>query len=198
MNLGIRAPQVRTIDEDGRQIGVIPVAEALRLARERGRDLVEVAPTATPPVCRILDYGKYRYEISKREKEAKKKQHYSRMKEIKIRPNIDPHDYQVKLRKALEFLSKGLKLRLTMMFRGREMARQDLGKRTLIKLVEDLKNHGTMDGGEKMIGRRLTLVVNPGHAKPPSAEPAKVSPPAAPAPIPPPPVRPPEGTNAHA
>jgi translation initiation factor IF-3 len=180
------------------------VAEALRLARERGRDLVEVAPTATPPVCRILDYGKYRYEISKREKEAKKKQHYSRMKEIKIRPNIDPHDYQVKLRKALEFLGKGLKLRLTMMFRGREMARQDLGKRTLIKLVEDLKNHGTMDGGEKMIGRRLTLVVNPGHAKAPtpapkpSAQPLAAQPPAVPTPVPPPPVRPPEGTNTHA
>ncbi len=192
MNLGIRAPQVRTIDEDGRQVGVIPIAEALRLARERGRDLVEVAPAAVPPVCRILDYGKYRYEISKREKEAKKKQHYSRMKEIKVRPNIDPHDYQVKLRKAVEFLSKGLKLRLTMMFRGREMAHQDFGKRTLNRLVEDLKSHGTLDGAEKMIGRRLTLVVNPGHAKPPAAAPAR------PAPAQPPPVRPPEGTTTHA
>lgn len=192
MNLGIRAPQVRTIDEDGRQVGVIPIAEALRLARERGRDLVEVAPAAVPPVCRILDYGKYRYEISKREKEAKKKQHYSRMKEIKVRPNIDPHDYQVKLRKAVEFLSKGLKLRLTMMFRGREMAHQDFGKRTLNRLVEDLKDHGTLDGAEKMIGRRLTLVVNPGHAKPAAAAPAR------PAPAQPPPVRPPEGTTTHA
>lgn len=192
MNLGIRAPQVRTIDEDGRQVGVIPIAEALRLARERGRDLVEVAPAAVPPVCRILDYGKYRYEISKREKEAKKKQHYSRMKEIKVRPNIDPHDYQVKLRKAVEFLSKGLKLRLTMMFRGREMVHQDFGKRTLNRLVEDLKDHGTLDGAEKMIGRRLTLVVNPGHAKPAAAAPAR------PAPAQPPPVRPPEGTTTHA
>ena len=167
--MGIRAPTVRTIDEDGKQIGIIPLAEALRLARERGRDLVEVAPTATPPVCRILDYGKFRYEMGKREKEAKKKQHYSRMKEIKLRPNIDPHDYQVKLRKALEFLAKGLKLRLTLMFRGREMARQDFGKQTINKLVEDLKDHGTLDGGGKMIGRRLTLVINPGAARPPTA-----------------------------
>lgn len=160
---------------------------------------MEVAPAAVPPVCRILDYGKYRYEISKREKEAKKKQHYSRMKEIKIRPNIDPHDYQVKLRKAVEFLSKGLKLRLTMMFRGREMAHQDFGKRTLNRLVEDLKQHGTLDGMEKMIGRRLTLVVNPGHAKPAAAAPPRPVPAATPpAPAQPPPARPPEGTTTHA
>ncbi len=161
VNDRIRAPKVRTIGEDGGQIGIIPVEEALNLARERGLDLVEVSPQGDPPVCRIMDFDKYRYEIKKKERENKKKQSQSRLKEIKIRPNIDRHDYDVKLRHAVEFLQDGSKLRLTLVFRGREMAHQDLGRQTLDRLVNDLKDYSKVDSDYRKLGRRVTVVLSP-------------------------------------
>jgi translation initiation factor IF-3 len=141
--------------------------EALSLARERGLDLVCVAPQSIPPVCRILDYGKYKYELSKREKESKKKQHLGRLKEIKLKARIEEHDYQVKLRKAVEFLGRGDKLKLTLTLRGREMIRQDLGRNTLNRMIEDLKDLGQAEGIPRAMGRRLTVLISP-HASRPS------------------------------
>ncbi len=154
---------MRAIDTDGTQLGILNLAEALSLARERELDLVCVSPQAIPPVCRILDYGKYKYELSKREKEGKKKQHLGRLKEIKLKARIEDHDYQVKLRKAVEFLSRGDKLRLTLTLRGREMLRQELGRNTLNRMIEDLKAYGLADGIPRTLGRRLTTMLTP-HA----------------------------------
>ncbi len=139
--------------------------DALSLARERGLDLVCVAPQSIPPVCRILDFGKYKYELSKREKESKKKQHLGRLKEIKLKARIEEHDYQVKLRKAIEFLSRGDKLKLTLTLRGREMIRQDLGRDTLSRMIEDLKDLGQAEGIPRTMGRRMLVMISPhpGH-----------------------------------
>lgn len=131
------------------------------MARERGLDLVCVAPQSIPPVCRILDYGKYKYELNKREKESKKKQHFGRLKEIKLKARIEEHDYQVKLRKAVEFLGRGDKLKLTLTLRGREMIRQDLGRNTLNRMIEDLKDYGQAEGFPRAMGRRLTVLLTP-------------------------------------
>lgn len=143
--------------------------DALNLARERGLDLVCVAPQSIPPVCRVLDYGKYKYELSKREKESKKKQHLGRLKEIKLKARIEEHDYQVKLRKAVEFLSRGDKLKLTLTLRGREMIRQDLGRNTLNRMIEDLKNLGQAEGIPRAMGRRLTILISPQAGHPPGS-----------------------------
>ncbi len=142
------------------------MSEALNLAREKYLDLVCVSPQSIPPVCRILDYGKYKYELSKREKEGKKQAHAGRMKEIKLKPRIEEHDYQVKLRKAVEFLQRGDKLRLTLTFRGREMVRQDLGRHILDRMIDDLKEYGLLEGNSRMMGRRLTIVLSPLQARP--------------------------------
>jgi translation initiation factor IF-3 len=144
---------------------VLPLEEALKLAEEKERDLVCVSPQAIPPVCRILDYGKFRYELNKREKESKKRQHSFRLKEIKIRPRIDDHDYQVKLRRAIDFLERGWKLRLTMTFRGRELAHQELGNRTLERMISDLQEYGQAESGFRKLGRRLTLIMNPAPSR---------------------------------
>lgn len=133
----------------------------MNLSRERGLDLVCVSPQSIPPVCRILDYGKYKYELNKRDKESKKKQNLGRMKEIKLKARIEEHDYQVKMRKAIEFLSRGDKLKLTLTLRGREMIRQDLGRKTLSRMIEDLKDLGQADGSFRTMGRRITILVVP-------------------------------------
>ena len=134
----------------------------MELAREKGRDLVCVAPQSIPPVCRILDYGKFKYEIGKKERETKKRQHsiLRKIKEIKLRPWIDEHDYQVKLRKAIDFLEKGYKLRLTLTFRGREMRHEELGNKILERIIADLGKYGSAEGSLKKLGRRLTLIMN--------------------------------------
>jgi len=124
-----------------------------------------VAPRSIPPVCRIMDYGKYKYEVAKRERDSKKKAHTDRLKEIKIRPRIDDHDYSVKLRKGIDFLKKGFKLRLTLMFRGREMAHQYIGYETLSRLIEDLKEYGTLESDYRRMGRRVTCLINPHPAR---------------------------------
>ena len=134
------------------------------MAQEQDLDLVCVAPKSIPPVCRILDYGKYKYELSKREKVNKKQAHVGKLKEIKLKARIEEHDYQVKLRKAIMFLSRGDKLRITLTFRGREMIRQDFGRRIMENMLEDLKEYGHLEGSSRMMGRRLIVVLSPPHS----------------------------------
>ena len=138
VNRRIRIPQVRVINDEGEQLGVLPTSEALAMAEERGLDLVEVSPKARPPVCKIMDYGKYMYQLNKRAKEAKKRQHVTVVKEVKMRPKIEPHDYDFKMRHAREFLHAGDKVKCTVIFRGRELAHKELGRRILDRLTVDL------------------------------------------------------------
>ncbi len=161
INERIRVPQVRLIDTTGEQIGVVPTREALRMALEKGFDLVEISPTAKPPVCKIMDYGKYKYELNKKAKSAKKKQHIIQMKEMRLRPKIEEHDYQFKLKHMREFLEKGNKVKVFVEFRGREMTHQELGHKIIQRLEEDLKDLGIIEQKAKMEGRNLSLTFMP-------------------------------------
>ncbi|MBC7347892.1 MAG: translation initiation factor IF-3 [Clostridia bacterium] len=161
INEEIRAREVRLISADGQQLGVMPLREALRIAEEKNLDLVEVAPTARPPVCRIMDYGKYRYELSKREREAKKRQRLINVKEIKLRLGIEEHDFQVKARNATRFLKDGDKVKVTVMFRGREISHADLGHRLCQRLVQQLADLATIEKAPVVEGRNLVMVLAP-------------------------------------
>ena len=149
------------IDPDGVQLGIMSPEEALSKARSMGLDLVEVAPQAKPPVCRIMDYGKFRYEQSKKAREAKKKQTVIQLKEIKLRPKTDEHDFQFKARHVERFLRSGNKAKVTMMFRGREMVHTELGKRLLDRLADTLKEVGQVEQPAKLEGRNMTMVLAP-------------------------------------
>jgi translation initiation factor IF-3 len=164
VNERIRVSQVRVIAEDGSQLGVMSPQDALRIARERGFDLVEVAPQATPPVCRIIDFNKFRYEQARREREAKKKHHLAKLKEVKFKPHIETHDYQVKLQQLKRFLTRGDKAKVTMVFRGREMAHLEIGRRVLDRLVVDLKAIGRVERDPILEGRFMTMIFSPDHA----------------------------------
>lgn len=142
MNGRIRAPEIRLIDADGENAGVVTPREAMRMAEEAGLDLVEISPNANPPVCKIMDFGKFKYEQQKRESEARKKQKTIDVKEVKFRPNTDTHDYQVKMRNVFKFLEGGDKVKVTLRFRGREMAHQNLGRELLERVAEDTKEIG--------------------------------------------------------
>lgn len=146
---------------DGAQIGIVSTQEALRRARELDLDLVEVAPQANPPVCRIMDYGKYKYERDIRQKEARKKQARVEVKEIKFRPKIDPHDYETKKGHVVRFLTAGARVKVTIMFRGREMAHTELGRRILDRLVEDLGDLAVVEAAPKQDGRNMVMVIAP-------------------------------------
>ena len=161
INRRIRIPQVRVIDSDGTQIGVLPTSEALALAEDRGLDLVEVSPKARPPVCKIMDYGKYMYEQNKSAKEAKKRQHVTVVKEIKMRPKIEKHDYDFKLRHAREFLEDGDKVKCTVIFRGRELAHKELGAKIINRAVEDLSDVAQVEVPHRHEGRSIVLVLAP-------------------------------------
>lgn len=163
MNERIRAKAIRLVGADGEQIGVMSAEEALEVAREQGFDLVEVAPKASPPVCRIMDYGKYKYEQSKRAKEAKKHQHIIHVKEMKFRPKTEDHDYQFKLKHVRKFLADGNKAKITVRFRGREMTHTELGRRILEKLVQDTDDIASVEQQPKLEGRNMTLVLGPKH-----------------------------------
>jgi len=152
---------VRVIDVKGEQIGVLPTREALRLAQEKGYDLVEVSPQAKPPVCRIMDFGKYKYEQSKKEKLARKKQHLFHLKEIKLRPKIEEHDYQYKTRNIQKFLEQGSKVKVSVEFRGREMAHLEFGQNLIRRLEQDLAPFATVEQKPKMEGRNLTMILMP-------------------------------------
>jgi len=163
VNERIRAQSIRLVGVDGEQIGVVTVEEGLAMAREQGFDLVEVAPKAAPPVCRIMDYGKYKYEQSKRAKEARKHQHIILVKEMKFRPKTEDHDYQFKLKHIKDFLADGNKVKVTVRFRGREMAHTELGRKMLEKLVHDTEESASVELQPKLEGRNMILVLGPKH-----------------------------------
>lgn len=157
----ITSPQVRLVDENGEQVGVVSVADALRRAADAGLDLMEVSPNADPPVCKILDYGRFRYEAQKKKNEARKKQKIIEVKEIKMRPNIDTHDYEVKMRAIHRFIDEGDKVKVTMRFRGREMVHQDLGKQVLDRVREEMGEKAKVEQFPKIEGRQMTMVMAP-------------------------------------
>ncbi len=161
MNEAIRAEAVRVVDTDGAVLGVFPTADAIVLATERGLDLVEVSPNSDPPVCKFLDYGKLKYENQKKKSEARKKQRTIDVKEVKLRPSIDQHDYDVKMRSMRRFLGEGDKVKVTMRFRGREMAHQDLGLKVLFKVRDELDELAKVEQLPKMEGRQMVMVVSP-------------------------------------
>ncbi|MFH1847956.1 MAG: translation initiation factor IF-3 [Candidatus Omnitrophota bacterium] len=162
VNYRIRIRQVRLIGSDSEQLGVVATEEAIKRAQDEGLDLVEVAPLAKPPVCRIMDYSKYKYEQSKREREAKKKQHVVHVKELKMTPNIDEHDLAVKLNSLRKFLSRGDKAKITMKFRGREKQHMDRGRAVLDKLMQDVADVGSADSQPRvMFGRSMIVSFSP-------------------------------------
>jgi len=152
---------VRLVGPEGDQIGIVPTKDALRRADELDLDLVEVAPQAKPPVCRIMDYGKYKYEQDVRQKEARKRQQKVEVKEIKFRPKIDTHDYETKKGHVVRFLTAGARVKVTIMFRGREMAHTELGRKILDRLVDDLDDLATVDQMPKLDGRNMVMVITP-------------------------------------
>jgi translation initiation factor IF-3 len=157
----ITSPQVRLVDENGEQVGVVSVSDALRRAEVAGLDLMEVSPNAEPPVCKILDYGRFRYEAQKKKNEARKKQKVIEVKEIKMRPNIDTHDYEVKMRSIHRFIGEGDKVKVTMRFRGREMVHQELGKQVLDRVREEMEETAKVEQFPKLEGRQMTMVMAP-------------------------------------
>lgn len=161
VNQEIRVPKVRVITESGEQKGVLTLHEALQLAQEEGLDLVEIVPTAVPPVCKIIDYGKFRYDQTKREKESKKSQHQVKVKELKFSPNISEHDLDVKIRQAKQFLEDGNKVKVTCAFRGREMMHPEFGDRLLVKVNQELESISAVEAPAKMFGRMMTMVLAP-------------------------------------
>ena len=163
VNERIRIKEVRVIGPDGAQLGILPIEQALQAAFKLQMDLVEVAPEARPPVCRIMDYGKYRYEQAKKAREAKKKQTIIELKEIKLRPKTEEHDFQFKAKHAERFLKEGNKAKITMMFRGREMVRMDRGKALLDRFVEVLKEVAVVEQAAKVEGRNMTMILAPKH-----------------------------------
>ena len=175
INHRIRAPQIRVIDADGAQLGVMPPAKALDIARERGLDLVEVAPSADPPVCRIIDFGKWQYEQKKKANEAKKKQTTIAVKEIKFRPGTDEHDYDFKKNHASRILKDGDKVKATVHFRGREVTHKELGLQLLMRLVQELNEDGQMEVEPKMEGMNMFTIIAPkkSHAAKKPQQPAQ-------------------------
>jgi len=161
INREIRATQVRLIGKDGKQVGVVTIEQAQAQAKQDGLDLVEISPNAKPPVCKVIDYGKFRYQMTKKERESKKAQHQAKLKEVKVKPNIDEHDLQVKIKRAREFIEKGNKVRVTCMFRGREMAHQELGQKVALRIAEELSDVAQTESPPKQMGRNFSLVLAP-------------------------------------
>lgn len=161
VNEQIRISPVRLIQDDGEQIGIVSMDEARERAAERGMDLVEVAPEARPPVVKMMDYGKYKYEAARAARESRKKQHVIQVKEVKFRPGIEDHDYKFKLRHARRFLEEGNKVKLTMMFRGRQVTHPELGRDVLTRVTEDLKDVGKVESHPSFEGRIMSMVLGP-------------------------------------
>ncbi len=159
VNDRIRIREVRLIDANGDQVGIVPTMDAMRRAAEASLDLVEVAPDARPPVCKIMDYGRYKYEQKKKHHKPGTKAHAARLKEVRLRPKTDVHDYNVKLKRARKFLEQGDKVQLVLMFRGREMAHQDRGRALLERMCNDLEDIAKVERSGKMEGRRMTLLL---------------------------------------
>src|SRR5262245_58957110 len=176
-NEAIRVPEIRVIGADGNQLGVMATQQALQMARDLGLDLVEVSPTSRPPVCRIMDFGKYKYEQSKKTKQSKKKQHTFQVKEVKFRPKTEEHDYQFKKRHAEEFLEKHYKVKVTLMFRGRELDHKELGYRMLDRLTKDLAHISVVERSPEFEGRLMVMYFSPLSTKsPPKKAPKPATP----------------------
>jgi len=161
VNGKIRAREVRVIGVDNNQLGVLPLTDAINLARHHGVDLVEIAATANPPVCRLVDFGKYRYEIAKKEKESKKHQHASIVKEVQLSPRIDPHDLGIKLMHAINFLCEDMKVKIALKFRGRENAHTEVGFEVIKKFIADIAPYGQPDFQPKLVGKAINLMISP-------------------------------------
>ncbi|NLW40974.1 MAG: translation initiation factor IF-3 [Tissierellia bacterium] len=161
INEEIREKEVRLIDVDGSQLGIVPIKKALDVAYDRKLDLVLVAPKAKPPVCRIMDYGKYKYELAKKEKEARKKQRVINVKEVRMTPNIEEHDLKVKANRAIEFLKNGDKVKVSVRFRGRELGHKDAGKEVLDRFSQLTSEYGVVDRKPKMEGRNMIMFLAP-------------------------------------
>ena len=161
INQGIRVPQVRVIDFEGKQLGILPIAEALAEAGKVGMDLVEVAPNSSPPVCRIMDYGKFRYQQSKKLQVARKSAATVQIKEMRLRPKIDGHDREIKIRKVKEFLEEGDKVKISMLFRGREVAYTSIGYKIMESIREELESIATVEQHPRIEGRSMVMVVSP-------------------------------------
>ena len=149
------------IDQNGENRGIVSIKEALEIAEDADLDLIEISPQANPPVCKVLDFGKYKYEIQKRKNEAKKNQKVVNIKELKLRPAIDTHDYDVKLKQAKKFLSQGDKVKFTLRFKGRELSANNMGKELLDKIIEDLELVGKVDSAPKLEGRQMSMMISP-------------------------------------
>jgi len=161
INDKIRVPQVRLVGPDGGQLGVVSIQNALDIANQHELDLVEVAPQANPPVCRIIDFTKFKYDQEKKEREAKKHQRQSRLKEIRLKPNIDDHDYEIKVKHAIDFLKKKDKVKVSLFFRGRQMEHLDLGRKILDKFIIDVQNDGQVEKEPVLEGRIISFMVGP-------------------------------------
>lgn len=161
INEEIKGKETRLIGPEGEQLGIFSIKEALRMAHERDLDLVEISPNAKPPVCRIMDFGKFKYEQSKREKETRKKQKVINVKEVKIRPNIEEHDLQVKTKNAIKFLKDGDKVKVTLMFRGREMAHAENAKQLMARVAELTKDFASVEKQAKVEGRNMIMILAP-------------------------------------
>ena len=161
INERIRGSDIRLIGVDGENVGVVSAERALVMAEEAGLDLVEISPNAVPPVCKIMDFGKFKYESQKKEAEARKNQKVIEIKEVKFRPNTDTHDYEVKMRSVFKFLENGDKCKITLRFRGREMAHQDLGRLLLERVAEDVKEVGKVESMPRLEGRQMLMVLAP-------------------------------------
>lgn len=178
VNHKIRAREVRVIDADGKQLGVIPTSQALATAQQQGMDLVEIAPNAAPPVCKIVEYGKYKYEQEKKERESRKHQHAGKMKEIKLRLNIDAHDYQTKLNHMCEFLADNMKVKVSVFFRGRENAHPEFGQQLMQRVIADVQGTGHAEVPPKQMGKSIHMMLAParGAAKKQPAQPKPIEP----------------------
>lgn len=165
LNDEITAPEVRLVGSEGEQLGIVPIRQALAKAEEAGVDLVEIAPMAVPPVCKIMDFGKFKYQEAKRAHEAKLKQKQVQVKEVKFRPGTDENDYQIKMRNVVKFLGEGDKAKITLRFRGREMAHQEIGMRMLERIKADLEEQAMVEQFPKMEGRQLIMVLAPSRKR---------------------------------
>jgi translation initiation factor IF-3 len=165
INERIRAPEVRVVGSEGEQLGVMTVQKAIEIAIQSGLDLIEVAPSAAPPVCRITDFSKFKYDQEKKEREAKKHQRQGQLKEIRMKPNIDENDYQVKLRQTLNFLAKKDRVKVGLFFKGRQMEHMDLGKKVLDRFIVDTQNDGQLEKDPLLEGRVMSLIIAPKRGK---------------------------------
>ena len=175
INQFITAPEVRVVHDKRGSLGIMSIKDALALAKDEGSDLVEIVPTAEPPVCKIINYGKYKFDIQKKSKEAKKKQKLVQLKEIKMRPQISIHDYNFKMKHIREFLDEGNKVKITIMFRGREMAHTEFGYDLINKIIQDLENEASTEKPAKLEGKNLSAVLNPMKMKKTSSSDAEES-----------------------